>query len=126
MFVRFVVGAEAESPYWLTGVFTAAQQLCNEGVLHEYQAEWLNEVFEWFNAHLPCPPFKQKLRSGEWTADAVAWFRDDAGEFVTRMWEVVALLQEHGKLVRFVRTEKPGKIVYEDEYQVVAETPRWA
>jgi hypothetical protein len=126
MFLRFVVGTEAENAYWLTGLFTVARKLRDEGQLYAYESDWLEEIFEWFNAHLPCPPFDRKRRSGEWTADAVSWFRDDAGEPVKHMWELVALLQEHGVQVRVVKTDKPGKIVYADECQVVAETPRWA
>ena len=34
--------------------------------------------------------------------------------------------KEHGTTVRLVTTHKPGKIVYSDRYQVVAETPYWA
>jgi hypothetical protein len=91
-----------------------------------YESEWLEEIFEWFNEHLPCPPFQEKLRSGEWTADAVSWFRAYAKEPLRRIWDIIALLREHGVPVRLVTTKKPGKIVYSDEYQIVAETPYWA
>jgi hypothetical protein len=43
-----------------------------------------------------------------------------------RIWDIVALLREHGMLVRLVTTNKPGKIVYQDRYQVVAETYNWS
>ena len=38
----------------------------------------------------------------------------------------MAILKEHGFAVRMITTAKPGKLVYEDEFQVVAETPPWA
>jgi hypothetical protein len=126
MYVRFVVGTDAENPAWLTGVITMARLLCDEGELHDYESEWLEEIFEWFNHHLPCPPFQKKLRSGEWTRDAVSWFRADAKEPLKRIWDLVAILEEHGVAVRLITSERPGKIVYEDEFQVVAETPGWA
>ncbi len=126
MFVRFVVGADAENAAWLTGVVTMARILHDDGKLYAYETELLEETFAWFNEHLPCPPFGEKLRIGEWTRDAVSWFRPDAREPVGRLWEIVAILKEHGVPVRLVTTEKPGRIVYEDEYQVVAETPDWA
>ena len=126
MFVRFVVGAESENAAWLTGVITAARLLRDRGELHSYESERLEEIFDWFNAHLPCPPFGQKLQSGEWTPDAVAWFRPEAKRPVGCMWDIVAILREHGVAVRMVTSERPGKIVYEDDYQVVAETPYWA
>jgi len=126
MFVRFVVGADAENASWLTGVITEARILRDEGELYRYESELLREVFDWLNEHLPCPPFQAKLGSGEWTTDAVSWFRADAKEPLGRIWDIVAILREHGVPVRLVTTEKPGKIVYSDPYQIVAETPYWA
>jgi hypothetical protein len=126
MFVRFVVGSDAENAAWLTGVITEARLLRDAGELYDYESERLEALYNWFNEHLPCPPFQSKLRAGEWTREAVAWFRAEAGEQIRRMWELVAILREHGVPVRMITTEKPGKIVYEDDHQVVAETPYWA
>jgi hypothetical protein len=124
MFIRFVVGAESEDARWLNGVFAGARRLADEGTLYAHEAALLDETFAWFNEYLPCPPFGAKLRSGEWTPDAVAWFRDDARAFVRRIWDLVALLRENGASVRLLRDARPGRIVYEDRYQVVAETFR--
>lgn len=126
MFVRFVVGTDAENAAWLTGIITEARLLRDAGQLYDFESERLNAVYDWFNEHLPCPPFKKKLRTGEWTRDAVTWFRPNAKAAIQRMWDIVAILREHGVAVRMVTTERPGWVVYEDEYQVVAETPRWA
>ena len=126
MFVRFVAGADAEDAAWLNGIFTEARLLRDRGELFEHESEWLEATFDWFNKHLPCPPFEKKLSSGAWTREAVAWFRSEAKEPVSRMWDIVALLREHGILVRMITSANLGTIVYEDKYQVVAETPRWA
>ena len=128
MFVRFVVGADAENASRLTGVINMAQALRDAGKLelYGYESALLEDIGEWFNENLPCPPFRRKLKSGEWTPQAVSWFRADAGEPLRRIWDIVAILREHGVPVRMVTTENPGKIVYSDRYQVVAETPRWA
>ena len=40
------------------------------------------------------------------------------------MWDLVAILKEHGVPVRIVRTKNPGMSVYRDEFQIVAETPK--
>jgi hypothetical protein len=126
MFLRFVVGADSENPFWLNGVFTEARILRDEGKLYRHEEQWLEATFDWFQENLPCPPFSSRLRSGEWTREAVSWFRDDAGEPLRKIWDLVALLEENGVPVRLVTTERPGKIVYRDRYQVVAETQRWA
>ena len=57
-----------------------ASTLCDQGVFFDHESELLEDIFDWFNEHLPCPPFRAKLRSGEWTPNAVSWFRDQAGE----------------------------------------------
>ena len=126
MFVRFVVGADSENASWLNGIITEARILEDEGNLYRHETLLLEESFAWLNEHLLCPPFKQKFRSGEWTREAVCWFRAEAREPIGRLWDIVAVLREHGIPVRMVKTDRPGTIVYEDEYQVVAETPYWS
>lgn len=122
-YVRFVAGDE-EDGYDQSGVFTVANNCAEDGTLNKFEAERLEEIFEWFNDNLPCPPFQEKLKSREWSRDAVAWFREDADEMTGRMWELVWMLRNVGIEARMIVTTKPGKIVYEDEFQIVAETPR--
>jgi hypothetical protein len=78
---------------------------------------WLEEAYVWFNANLPCPPFS----SSKWPEDAVSWFRDDAGDAIKKMWELASLLEEHGVPIRLLRSANPGKILYQDSYQIVVE-----
>lgn len=37
------------------------------------------------------------------------------------MREIAAILEAHGVITEMIRTERPGYIVYQDEYQIVAE-----
>ncbi len=96
MFVRFVAGTEAENAYRLDGVFVESRLLCDEGRLYAYEIGLLDETYAWFNEYQPCPPFAATPRSGEWTRNAVAWFRDDAGDPLRRAWDLVHLLRENG------------------------------
>jgi hypothetical protein len=124
MYLRFVEGADSQDARWLTGVITAACVLRDEGRLVPYQVDVVDATYEWLNQHVPCPPFQRNRKSGKWTDDAVAWFLPDATEAIQRMWDLVAVLQDHDIPVRVLRTASPGMIVYRDEYQVVAETPK--
>lgn len=117
MFIRFVVGADADDHKWLTGVITHARLLRDAGQLDEHEAEWLEETYEWLNEHLPRPPFS----SSGWSRDAVSWFKDGAGKSIERVWGIVSLLRKHGLAVRLLKSHNPGKILYEDRYQVVVE-----
>jgi len=117
MFIRFVVGADDEDHRLLTGVITEARFLRDREELAQEEIVWLEDTYSWLNENLPCPPFA----TAGWSRDAVAWFKDNAGDPVKRMWRLVSLLREHGVSVRLLRSKNPGKILYEDEYQVVVE-----
>ena len=122
VYIRFVAD-ETKDPFLADGIVTVAAGLKMDGELYDYEVSVLEDMFQWLNDNLPCPPFKENLGSGRWTSDAVAWFKDTAatGELVGKFWEIVAILKEHNVLVKVLKTRKPGYIVYEDEFQVVAE-----
>ena len=128
-YLRFVVGTEADDPAWLTGPFSIARELRDEGELDyrdECDRSGLDQIFAWFNENLPnARPSDRNLRSGTWSPDAVAWFRSGAKECLGRIRDLIAILEEHGTPVRTITAKDPGKIVYSDKYQIVAETPRW-
>jgi hypothetical protein len=115
MFIRFVVGADDEHHRLLTGLITEARLLRDRGELAAYEAEQLEEAYEWFNTNLPQPPFS----TAGWSRDAVTWFRDSAHDYILRMREIGALLESHGCLVRMLRSDNPGKVLYEDDFQIV-------
>ena len=101
----------------LTVLVTEARLLRDRGYLAVHEAERLESIYGWFNRNLPCPPFS----SSGWTRDAVSWFKDSAKESITRMRELSVLLESHGRLVRTLRSKNPGKVLYEDDFQVVVE-----
>jgi len=117
MFIRFVVGGEDEHHKLLTGIVTEARLLRDRGDLSVYEEELLEETYAWLNSYLPCPPF---ATSG-WSRDAVTWFKHSALESIKKMRILADLLEQHGAPVRMLRSKNPGKILYEDEYQVVVE-----
>ena len=117
MFVRFVVGADGEHHRALTGIVTEARLLREAGRLSADEADQLEESYNWLNDHLPVPPFSTR----SWPRDAVAWFRDDAREAIARMWGLVALLEEHDCPVRLLRSQNRGRVLYQDDFQVVVE-----
>jgi hypothetical protein len=122
MYIRFVAD-ESSDLLLADGIITVAAGLQDDGKLHEYEVPMLDDIFEWLNDNLPCPPFRKNLESGCWTRNAVAWLKDKAakGELVGKFWEIVAVLKEHNVLVKVLRTKEPGYIVYEDDFQIVAE-----
>ena len=117
MFIRFVVGTDGDYHRDLTGIVTEARLLRDAGELSPNETEQLENLYDWFNERLPVPPYS----TSNWPADVVAWFRDDATDAVRRMWDVIALLRDHSVSVRMLTSNNPGRVVYEDDYQVVVE-----
>lgn len=52
---------------------------------------------------------------------ALSWFRDTAQEHLYRKRELVLLLEHHDLAVRMLKADRVGYIVYQDEFQVMAE-----
>ena len=117
MFIRFVVGGDAEDHRQLSGIVTEARLLRDRGFLTATEEEQLQAVYDWLNSNLPCPPFS----SAGWSREAVAWFKDTATEPVRQFRVLAALLEHHDRRVRMLRSNNPGKILYEDRFQVVVQ-----
>ena len=115
MFIRFVVGGEGEDHTQLTGVVTTAELLRRDGRLTPDEEWAFRDALEWFNENVPCPPFS----TSGWSREAVCWFKDGAGEAIGRIRDLVRLLESAGVPVRMLRTRRPGKVLYEDAFQVV-------
>ena len=117
MFLRFVVGGDGEHHKLLTGLVTEARLLRDKGELAFYEEEQLERIYSWLNEHLPCPPFS----TAGWSRDAVSWFKDTADRSIGKMRELATILESHGRLVRVLQSENPGRVLYEDSFQVVVE-----
>src|SRR5215204_6314528 len=115
MYIRFVVGTDSEHHRSLIGVISEAQLLIDRGELELYEIDILEELFDWLNENLPCPPFE----TSEWPVDVVSWFKPYAGEAITKVWEIVAILRQHDIPIRVLKSKMPGRSYYEDEFQIV-------
>lgn len=117
MYIRFVVGTEAESARFQSGLFTEVERLREEGKLQPYQIELVQEIFKFFNDGLPVPPYSTK----SWSINAISWFKDSASDYIDKMWDLKSILEENDFNVRIIKTDKPGMVLYEDDFQVVSQ-----
>ena len=118
MYIRFVIGSESDSPTLQSGLFTEISYLKKKGLLEPYQVNFVNQTLDFFNTKLPCPPFKKK----SWPDSAISWFKDTATDYIDKMRDLKVILEENNCIVRVIITDKPGMILYEDEYQIVAQS----
>jgi len=100
------------------GVFRAAGLLFERDEVSEFDRQRLEDLFDWFQVNLPVP------RREVLTPATIFWFRPDAGECASRIWELVHLLRDYGVAMRTMRTHRPGRILYSDSMQVGAEPHR--
>jgi hypothetical protein len=116
-FVRFVIGRKDEDSNVERGIFQAAALALEWRQITGSDAEELNEVQAWFNKNLEKPTSfgREKLHRG------ICWFKVGASEHISRIWDMVRILERNGIYVKKVRTNRPGYIIYEDEWQLVAE-----
>lgn len=116
-YIRFVVSQKDEDSHVAQGIFQAAARAVEWGTIKGDDADELAEIRWWFNDNLEKPASfgRGKLSLG------ICWFKTDATEHIARIFEMVRILERNGISVRKIKTDKPGYIVYEDEWQLVAE-----
>lgn len=117
MYIRFVVGADGDDHRILTGIITEARFLRDKNELSVYEMERLQETYDWFNSNIPVPPFS----SSGWSRNAVSWFKDTATEAIYKVRDLAVLLESNDRIVRMLRSDNPGKILYEDDFQIVVQ-----
>jgi glycine cleavage system regulatory protein len=76
---------------------------------------------KWFRANLPFPERVARSRRPKRHHAAVSWFKQSATDHIHMARELAALLDAHDIRTEMLTTDRPGYVVYEDEYQVLAE-----
>ena len=116
-YIRFVIGREDEESHVERGIFHAAAQALEWHEITGSDADELNELRAWFSENLKEPTSfgRDRLRLG------ISWFKTGSTKHISRIWEMVHILERNGIYVKKIRTDKPGYVIYEDEWQLVAE-----
>jgi len=121
VYVRFVIHANDEDSGRRQGLFQAMSDLEASEVLLEYEQSQYDALYEWFRKNLKKPRSFTRSSKPHAKKVALSWFKHTATEHIAKMHEVVHILRAHGVAVEILRTERPGYVVYEDQYQVTAE-----
>lgn len=95
------------------GVFSMCWQLVQKDVMDREDADLFREIDGWFSENLPWPePCKRQEK-------VICWFKTENSEEMLRMIRPALWLLEKYEHPHFVvYTNTPGRIVYEDRYQV--------
>jgi hypothetical protein len=112
-YIRFAIDQLDRYSTRPQGVFAAAYALLNSGILHAHDEKQLRAILNWFGRNLPVP---QNFRTNR----AIFWFKSDAKDCTRKIWQLVLALRYHHRQVNLLRTQRPGYVLYEDEFQVGA------
>ncbi|HEY1678827.1 MAG TPA: hypothetical protein VGG04_14020 [Candidatus Sulfotelmatobacter sp.] len=116
-YIRFVIGRKDEQSNVEQGIFQAVALALEWRSITGTDADELSALREWFSSNLDKPTSfgRDKLRRG------ICWFKTGATEHIARIWDMVQILERNGIYIKKIRTDRPGYVVYEDEWQLVAE-----
>ena len=122
MFLRFASEEVDERTGRPVGIFTVAYNLRDGGALSQIEEDELRELLGWFGKHLSIPSkFSRNRNSSHKNTPGISWIKDTANEVIRELWCLKDFLERQGLVVYVIRTARPGRIVYEDESQVIAE-----
>lgn len=117
-FVRFVVDEFHEKSGQFLGIFHAVRYLRDDGRLTTSQERAADEVFDWLFHNLVAP--RKGLLNKH--PKAISWFQGTAAAHLAWARRLVPIAGKHGYQVALILTANPGRVVYEDDAQVFAES----
>jgi len=122
MYLRFVVEQIDERTGKYAGIFTLAYYLRDENRLTKHEESCVQELIDWFKKNLPIPDkFSKNKNSSHKNTQGLSWFKPQSEKAINKMWELKTVIENHGFNIEVLKTDRPGYVVYEDEYQIVAE-----
>jgi hypothetical protein len=114
MYLRLTITQIDDTSRKPQGVFSAAYELLDSGDLHSDEWKHLKELLDWFDENLKSPP------DNFYASRAIFWFKSNARENISRIWELVHLLRLHGHNIEVYKCRSLANISYEDKMQVAA------
>ena len=95
-------------------MFVSSYEMLESEELTQEERRQVRSLLDWFNDNLPHPPNDRKHPR------AIYWFKSDSKACISRVWELVHLLQEHGHFVDVHKRQTLASVIYEDRHQVAA------
>ncbi|MER7052440.1 MULTISPECIES: hypothetical protein [unclassified Streptomyces] len=103
-----------------TGVFGLVNNLAREGKLTDEQEIFRRRNNRWYDAAYTDPSaVDPHVYDDEINPGAAAWFKPSATHLLARVSGCLEILSAHGVDCRAFRSADPGRVVYEDDVQIV-------
>ena len=123
IYVRMVIPKKIDGFDARAGIFNAAYDLKYRPDVDQVSLNVLLDLLAWFEDHLD-EPEKFSRTKNDWHKDftrGISWFKPTADQYIQRLWALKSHLEEWGYNIDVLKTTRPGRIVYEDEFQIVAD-----
>lgn len=125
MYLRFATSTKIDGSTAREGFFGAAYELKEQSATDPHALRQLEDLLAWFRQNLSIPPrFNRSKSKGFYRRTAtqgISWFKPTAKEHLAKGFELATLLVGNGYPIEVLKSTNPGYVVYEDEYQLVAE-----
>ena len=103
-----------------TGVFGLVNTLAKQGQLTEDEERFRRESNDWYDVNYTNPSAVAPLvYDHDVNPGAVAWFKESAVHLIERVDGYLEILARHGVACHRVESEDPGRVIYEDDDQIV-------
>jgi len=119
LYVRFSVTDKDKASGIGMGLFGPMWDLRTKDVLLDHEIEAYESTMKWFARNLTVP---KVLAGGNHhnRPGAVSWFKDSATEHINKMRGLAEILESHDIAVTQFTTTRPGRVEYEDQFQIAA------
>lgn len=108
------------------GIFALANSLARGGELSSRDYQWWRAANEWYDAAYPDPSSTDPgVYDHGVNPHAQAWFKTTAGDLLARIPGYLDLLNRYGVPYEELQSSSPGRILYEDDVQIVVDPYRW-
>ena len=78
------------------------------------------EIYNWFKKNLSVPHVQSSSSNHYAKPKAISWFKDSAKDHIEKMRQYAQILESHDYPIKQLLTDRPGKVLYEDEFQIAA------
>jgi len=120
MYIRFVVN-ERHPPFGhRSGFFSTAYELRDHGSISSEELNELKNALAWFSANMERPSRFTRSKNPRATETAISWFKSSARTHIDQARKVLRILNRNGHTVEMIKTSRPGYVVFEDDFQIVA------
>jgi len=118
VYVRFVCFRFVESQRQRLGLFQALDEARDCDFAPSWALRQISEIDSWFGRNLAVPG---EFSRGSCGQPGLSWFKPVATEHVKQMHQLKLALEACGVHVEIIKTKMPGRIIWQDEHQLVAE-----